>query len=220
MFGVSGIVGHYGNRVYFNMLHAKIRNSIEGISPRQAIQELRKNGGPNKYGWIAPTLLGVVLSVPGFAIQNERMQDAARAEHQAQIDKAEKAAAEQAAAVERQRLANEQAENASKNKYLAYLARVERQYAFLNPDSPQYDNGAETWVAERLDIYKSQGQNPEQALRSAIADLEKIFEQKRQREYYSETDYRLLFQLSKIPGGISQREATATLCQTSPSACR
>lgn len=226
MWMVCGVVGHFGNRVYFNMIHAKIRNTIADISPQQAIQELRKNGGTNKYGWIAPTLIGIILSIPGLAIQNEQAQSAARAEQRVQTTQAvieppavDSAAADQAAA-DQQRLWNEQAATVEKDRYSAYLKQVERQYPFLNPDSPQHDKDAEAWVAEQLNFYKSQGQNPEMALRSAIVAIEEVFDQKRRREYHSAIDPRLMYQMSQVPGGISQTEATAALCQMSPSACR
>ena len=191
MWMVNGAVGLYGNRLYFNMVHAKIRSTVDGIPQRQTIQVLRKSGGPNIYGWIGPTLLGIVLGIPGFVIQNERAQDVARAEQKEHAEKvaaqqkahAERVAAEQAAAVERERLAQEQANTEAKRRYIAYLSQVESMYPFLNQDSPQHDSKAIAWVSEKMDYYKSTGQYPEQALRSAIRDMEEVIRENQRRNY-------------------------------------
>lgn len=217
---VSAVIGFYGNRLYFNKIESRIRVATRNATPKQAIAALHKRGGTNSVGWVLPVLVFFVFSIPIYAIEKERENDRILA-----IEKANAAvlAAQQLAEENRTRLAAEKAQKNVLDGYNAYVTQVERQYPFLNPDSPQHNQQSADWVVQRMNAYQAQGQVPERALRSAISDMVTIIAQRSNAENQSGTRPAPVT-MAAPKTSTSPRPMNPppndVLCQTWPSACR
>lgn len=184
---ISIALGFTANSRYFQAIKSNIiKTSANKRYRNTTLESLRNKGGTNYFGWIIPLIIYTILCIPGFGIQIEREKLKAQAAEEA---RSAQAAVEKAAAEERQKIANENARIAreqaiekAKSQYLAYVTQVERQYPFLDANSAYYDSRAEQWVMERMKNYETQGQHPEQALRSAIAEMEAFLAQRRQQQ--------------------------------------
>lgn len=171
---ISGVIGFYGNRLYFNKVQSRIRVAINGATQKQALTNLYKRGGPNQLGWILPVLLTTVFSVPIYAIEKERETERNRI---AQEARAAQVAAEQAAS-EARRLADEQQARAqAMAEYQRALKDIEARYPELNPDSQHYNEAAINWVYQRKAQYEQQGRSSAVALQQAVTDYAAALQQ-------------------------------------------
>lgn len=110
-----------------------------------------------------------------------------------------------------------QANNQAKADYARALAIIEVTYPELNPDSPRYNAKSLEWVAARKAFHQERGQTPINALQLATANYAaKLLEQ----SIHVPTPRPYQTQQSPRTGGISQSEASRTICQTWPDACR
>jgi len=124
------------------------------------------------------------------------------------------AANERLAAIKSESETKEQA----RAEYAKAVAAAEQQYPELNPDSPSQNQQAMDWVLARKAAYEKRGDTATNALRSAVVDYGAALQQRSQS--YPTGEISNSTQQVRRGGGISQSEASRTLCETWPSACR
>lgn len=221
---VSAAIGFYGNRLYFNKVETKIRESIRGTSQDQAIAILRKTGGSNQLGWIIPVLLFFVFSIPIYAIQKEQELEKYRIAQEARAAQVAAAQAEeQAENARRQRIA-EQARVHAKAEYDAALRSIEARYPQLNPDSSTYNPAALNWVAERKSSYEKEGRSSTLSLNQAVIDYSLALQQYRQQQSVqpaaAPVSRRQTVPQNSKSDQTSRYQADSVVCKTWPSSCR
>jgi curved DNA-binding protein CbpA len=172
---LSVLIGLYGNWIYFRKVQSKIRNALNNSSKVQALRQLSKHGGVNRFGWMLPMLFVVLLGLFTYAIQ---MKMEVEKERFSQESKASQLAAENAVNENRQRAADQQAQEQVKIEYDKVLANIETRYPQLNPDSPYYNSAALSWVADRKKFYDQAGdKSPIATLQQAAIDYSNALKQ-------------------------------------------
>lgn len=104
-------------------------------------------------------------------------------------------------------------------EYAQAVAAAEQQYPELNPDSPSQNQQAMDWVLARKAAYEKRGDTATNALQSAVVDYGAALQQQRSQAYPTGEISNSTQQVRRT-GGISQSEASRTLCETWPTACR
>lgn len=149
-------IGALGNRAYFRNAQARIRRVLSLPRPI-ALRQLRGEGGTNKLSWVGFVGLYFLLVIPAgyvaFFIEEDRL-----ARERAVV---ERAAQEDAA------------RSAEQLQYSQVLADIQARYPQLNSASPKYDRRLFEGALSRRDGYVRNGMLPSQALRQAIADMER-----------------------------------------------
>lgn len=218
---ISGVIGFYGNRLYFNKVQSRIRGAINDSTRKQAFTKLNKRGGANQFGWILPVLFTTVFSVPIYAIEKERETERNRI---AQEARAAQVAAEQAASEARRLVEEQKARAQAMAEYQRALKEIEARHPQLNPDSQQYNEAAINWVYQRKALYEQQGRSSAVALQQAVIDYAAALQQYRQQQS-GQPLHKPDPRPAQTPRNAtwnqpSSNQADAVLCQTWSSACR
>lgn len=173
--GISALLSIYSYQIYYTFAEEKINKSLINYSSK-AHQTLLK-----KYGYSSfSALLGLIITIIVFTPFNKLIEsDIQQKAQKEQLMAAEKERALQAAEAEKQRAIEQEQDEANKKahakikaEYDSVLAGIEARHPELNPNSPQHNVNALSWVAARKKSYQEQGAMAVDALRNAAQDYE------------------------------------------------
>lgn len=162
-------IGFFADRIYFEHARQRIRKVL--LYPRrQALAQLREDGGASWMGCLGYLLLFIILSLPGALY--ERSVEMRQAMHSQDAPLSEQQRADQAA---RQKLVAEAAARSMqirKEQFDAVVAETQARYPQLDPRHPRYDRELAERVNVRTQNYIRQGRDPVRARRMAAAEID------------------------------------------------
>ena len=162
-------IGFFADRIYFEHARQRIRKVL--LYPRrQALAQLREDGGASWMGCLGYLLLFIILSLPG--VFYERSVEMRQAMYSQDASLSGQQTAGQAA---RQKLVAEAAERSMqirKERFDAVVAETQARYPQLDPKHPRYDRELAERVNVRTQNYIRQGRDPIRARRMAAAEVD------------------------------------------------
>lgn len=161
-------MGLGADRIYFE--HARRRIDKVSLYPRrQALAQLREEGGVSRMCCLGYLVLSFVLSLPlGLYQASLKTRRAMLQEH---MPSTEQRIADHAA---RQKLAAEAAARSAqirKEQLAAAIAETEARYPQIDPRHPRYDRKLAERVSARMQNHVRQGADPARARRMAAAEI-------------------------------------------------
>jgi len=166
-YGIAGLVGVIANKTYFRNTRKHIQKFI--TLPRdRSLAKLREVGGTNSWSWVAFFVLLFVLLIPAAAITGDIAQE------RAAVVEAQEQAVEQAeSGEERQASVQNDAEAMEPRSFDLAVAELEARHPELDPKHPRYDQALVDEAITRMEPYLRQGNTRSNALRLAVADMER-----------------------------------------------
>ena len=166
---ISILIGFFADRIYFEHARQRIRKVL--LYPRrQALAQLREDGGASPMSCLGYLLLLIILSWPGALY--ERSVEMRQAVYSQDASLSGQQTAGQAA---RQKLVAEAAERSMqirKERFDAVVAETQARYPQLDPKHPRYDRELAERVNVRTQNYIRQGRDPIRARRMAAAEVD------------------------------------------------
>ncbi len=166
---ISILIGFFADRIYFEHARQRIRKVL--LYPRrQALAQLREDGGASPMSCLGYLLLLIILSWPGALY--ERSVEMRQAVYSQDASLSGQQTAGQAA---RQKLVAEAAERSMqirKERFDAVVAETQARYPQLDPKHPRYDRELSERVNVRTQNYIRQGRDPIRARRMAAAEID------------------------------------------------
>jgi hypothetical protein len=157
---ICAITVFTANRIYFNNARQRI-NKVLYLPRRQALLQLRKNGGTNSWSWGAYLILFFVLISPAGIYMEE-----------AEEKQAASVATHREAEVASQRADDQDNTHQRDEKFEEAIVQLEARHPELNSEHPRYNQRLVDEAITRMRAYVKQGADSASALKFAVADME------------------------------------------------